>query len=52
MVLTDWNMSEMDGLTFVKEIKKSLLYSYHANHYNNNRRSKKRRRRGFEKWRK
>ena len=50
LVLTDWNMPEMDGLTFVKEIKKSLLYSYHANHYNNNRRSKKRRRRGFEKW--
>ncbi len=27
LVLTDWNMPEMDGLTFVKEIRKSPMYS-------------------------
>lgn len=26
MVLTDWNMPEMDGLTFVKELRKSPVY--------------------------
>ena len=26
LVLTDWNMPEMDGLTFVKELKKSDVY--------------------------
>lgn len=27
LVLTDWNMPEMDGLTFVKEIRKNDLFS-------------------------
>jgi len=27
LVLTDWNMPEMDGLTFVKELRGNTLYS-------------------------
>jgi len=27
LILTDWNMPEMDGLTFVKEIRKTDLYA-------------------------
>lgn len=27
LVLTDWNMPEMDGLTFVKELRGNSLYS-------------------------
>ena len=27
LVLTDWNMPEMDGLTFVKEIRRSEVYA-------------------------
>ncbi len=27
LVLTDWNMPEMDGLTFVKELKANSLYN-------------------------
>ena len=27
LVLTDWNMPEMDGITFVKELKSSEIYA-------------------------
>jgi len=27
LVLTDWNMPNMDGLTFVKELRKSSIYA-------------------------
>ena len=27
LVLTDWNMPNMDGLTFVKELRKSSVYA-------------------------
>ena len=32
-IITDWNMPEMNGLDFIKEIRSNPMYSIHADSY-------------------